>query len=117
MSYFTLAWLREGMVVLRTVSDPHGKVLVKAGTPLTAQDLAILQAAGVKGVDVQVPAEARNSAAPSHINQSESPEQTELRLEQRFRHLDKEHPLVKELQRLYRLREILHAVEHTRHDS
>lgn len=118
MSYFTLAWLREGMVVLQTVCDVDGKVLFKTGTTLSARDLSRLQTAGIKGIDVQVPTEAHNGLAPSQLGQGgDSAEQTELRLEQRFRHLDKEHPLVKELQRLYRLREILHAVEHTRHDS
>lgn len=108
MSYFTLGWLREGMIVLRTVSDLKGRVLVKAGAALTAQDLARLEQEGVKGLEVQVPAQAA-TALPEHLgNGPETPEQFEQRLQQRFRHLDLEHPLVKELLRLYRMRETLH---------
>lgn len=117
MSYFTLGWLREGMVVLRTVSDRNGKVLVKSGATLTAQDLTRLAAEQIKGVDVQVPAESQNSVQDTQPSDPESTEQAALRLEQRFRHLDNDHPLVKELRRLYRMRETLHAAEHTHDDS
>jgi len=117
MSYFTLGWLREGMVVLRAVSDRNGKVLVKPGAVLTAQDLARLGAENIKGVEVQMPAESTNKAPENRSSNLESIEQAELRLEQRFRHLDNDHPLVKELRRLYRMREMPHAPEHRNHDS
>lgn len=111
MSYFTLGWLREGMIVLRTVSDRKGRVLVKAGAALTAQDLSRLEHEGVKGLEVQVPAQAA-TALPEHLGSGpETPEQFEQRLQQRFHHLDLEHPLVKELLRLYRMRETLHQAE------
>lgn len=117
MSYFTLGWLREGMIVLRTVSDHKGQVLVKAGAALTAQDLTRLEQEGVKGLEVQVPAQA-TTALPEHLGSGpETPEQFEQRLQQRFRHLDQEHPLVKELLRLYRMRETLHQVESNGYDS
>ncbi len=117
MSYFTLGWLREGMIVLRTVSDRKGKVLIKAGSALTAQDLSWLEQEGVKGLEVQAPAQAA-TALPERLGSGpETPEQFEERLQQRFRHLDHDHPLVKELLRLYRMRETLHHVESNGYDS
>ncbi len=117
MSYFTLGWLREGMIVLRTVSDSKGQVLIKAGAVLTAQDLSRLEQEGVKGLEVQAPAQA-TTALPERLGSGpETPEQFEERLQQRFRHLDQEHPLVKELVRLYRMRETLHQMESNGHGS
>lgn len=117
MSYFSLGWLREGMIVLRTVSDHKGIVLIKAGAALTAQDLARLEREGVKGLEVQVPAQATTSLPERLGSGPETPEQFEQRLQQRFRHLDQEHPLVKELMRLYRMRETLHQSESPVYDS
>lgn len=117
MSYFTLTWLREGMVVQRTVSDRSGKVLVKAGAILTAQDLVRLEAEDIKGVEVLIADAPSTSLPEQHSAGPQTPEEIEQRLEQRFRHLDKEHPLVKELLRLSRMRETLHQAEPSQHDS
>ena len=117
MSYFTLTWLREGMIVQRTVSDRSGKVLVKAGAILTAQDLVRLEAEDIKGVEVQVADTPPISLPEQHSAGPQTPEQIEQRLEQRFRHLDPEHPLVKELLRLCRMRETLHLAEPSGYDS
>lgn len=116
MSYFTLGWLREGMIVLRTVSNSKGQILVKAGAVLSMQDLSRLEQEGVKGLEVQAPAQAA-TALPRHLGSGpETPERFELRLQQRFRHLDPAQPLVKELLRLCRMRETLPQTEPNGHD-
>jgi hypothetical protein len=115
VTYFTLPWLRVGMVSQETVTSPAGKVLVQAGAMLTAEQLHALRASGVKGMEITPPAGAVPSRSLPDARELAPP--LEERLRERFRHQDFDHPLIRALVRQCVLREMLENAEADDYDS
>ena len=98
MIQLKLTEVRSGMILGDDVVQPSGSVLLKAGSTLTRSHLTLLQAHGVTSVYIR-------SAPQPADHQPLSEEQAEAEARSRFRHVDRDHPLVRELLRLFRRRQ------------
>ncbi|NDY41294.1 DUF3391 domain-containing protein [Dissulfurirhabdus thermomarina] len=106
MACISVDELKPGMVLARSAVDRNNRVLLAAGTTLTEDHIKIFRAWGVTEVSVEgrVPGppetEAAAAADPERIREVRE------RLEERFRHVDLEDPVAREVFRLLAVREL-----------
>ncbi len=98
MAQLSLEAVCTGMVLDADVTNSGGHTLLKAGTELSARHLNLLHAHGIAAVYVGTLAGTDTLAKPP------DPEQDDCSLEERFRHNDPRHPLIRELMRLHEKR-------------
>ena len=109
MGNIGLADVQSGMVLRADVVATGDRLLLKAGTQLTADHLRICRMWGVVEVDVEgisradLSARAAARLAPSDLAA------VEARVRAVFRHTDRGHPVIDELVRLTTLRLIRRA--------
>ena len=100
MRQIKLSELQPGMVTDQDIFTPGGRLLLPAGTTLTARHIRMLEARDITHTTVASPDPPRvaaGAAAPLSAQQ-------EQQLFKRLQHNDAGHPFIAELARLYRLR-------------
>lgn len=101
MGLISLNNLKPGMVLHADVLEPHGKVLLTAGSTITEKYIGIFKAWGISEADIE-------NLDEDEIVQAEEAELDPrlLRLAQetgaaRFRYNDRKHPAIKKLMELF----------------
>lgn len=89
--------LEPGMMTAMDVVTPTGRVLLPAGSKLTARHIRMLNARGVDHIAIACANAERPSAPSSPVADAE---EVNRRIRQRFQHNDSSHPFISELVRL-----------------
>jgi len=90
--------LQPGMPVVEDVYDQQGRLLMSAGTELTERHLRACLLWGITGIRVQ--AEGLPFDSGDRGPTLEQIAAAEVQTAHRFRHTDREHPVIRELYRL-----------------
>lgn len=104
MKNIKAADLEPGMMIAMDVVTPTGRVLLPAGSKLTARHIRMLNARGVDRVAVACADGERPTEQPSSVADVD---EVRRRIRQRFQHNDTSHPFIGELVRLCEQRLLL----------
>ena len=105
--------LAPGMVLGEDVTDPQGRLLLPSGTSLTERHLRAFQMWGVMGVKLRGVGEADQSEPVTPEQLSRAVEA----IQPRFRHNDRDNPLMAEVFRLCAEREAQLLAAEARRDA
>jgi len=103
--------LQEGMVTATEVKDRNGRMLLKAGQTITAQNLKTLKTWGITDVNIE------DSEMPKKVLQAEEEKEVKAsptiikEQEALFKHADRRHPAVAELYNICLARKIQARLE------
>lgn len=108
MGVINLEDIESGMILGRDIINRTGLVLLKAGEEITERHLRILRTWGITEADIKgIEKEEIMEKAEAEIDPQVLEEATTKALEI-FRHTDREHPFIKELFQLVKLRLVGH---------
>ena len=103
--------LEPGMIIASDVRDRSGRMLLGAGSELTAKHVFIFRTWGVTDADIQgVEAMERHDDLPPEVDPAELKTAMES-LEPLFCHANLEHPAMAELLRIAAFRKVRHAAK------
>lgn len=97
MALIRISKVKPGQVVAVDVKDRSGRILLKADSVLTEENIKIIKSWGV--VEIDVNGDLAEAALDDEMMtvQPEELQQIELGLSQRFRFLNRSHPFIGEL--------------------
>jgi putative nucleotidyltransferase with HDIG domain len=104
MGIIKVSHLKPDGLLSKDVKDRNGRLLVPAGTRLTENHIRVIKIWGIVQVEIEAPAEEDPTLSSSEMIDPERLNAAEAVLSRRFRLCDREHPAVKELYRISRLR-------------
>ncbi len=100
MGTINLDDLKADMVLAAEVKARNGRILLTAGTALTAKHLGIFKTWGVTEADIQGVSKEDVTASVADNIPPELYRKAEEAVRERFRHVDGAHPFMGELQRI-----------------
>ncbi len=104
MGVITLEDIESGMILGHDIIHGNGLVLLKAGEEITEKHLRILKMWGITEADIKgIDKEEMLGKATADIDPRVL-EEAAVKVNEIFRHADREHPFIKELIRLVTLR-------------
>lgn len=94
--------IKDGMIPAKDITDQSGRLIMASGNEITRKHIKIFQAWGITEITIK-----ENDAESVNISEAvEIPEQVQNEINELFQHMDQNHPVVKELMELCRLRKI-----------
>lgn len=98
--------LKIGMILASHARDPNGRLLLPAGEKITDKHICTLKAWGIAEVDIEGNEDEVSEGQPSGENAKPVPTQVMEEVDELFRYTNKEHPAIKELIELCKLRKM-----------
>ena len=98
--------LKMGMILASHARDPNGRLLLPAGEEITDKHIRTLKAWGIAEVDIESNKDEVSEGRPSAKNREPVPTQVMEEVDELFRYTNKQHPAIKELIELCKLRKM-----------
>ena len=98
--------LKMGMVLASHARDPNGRLLIPAGEEITDKHILTLKAWGIAEVDIEGNEDEVSQGLSSVKKAEPVPTQVIEEVDELFRYTNKQHPAIKELIELCKLRKM-----------
>ena len=98
--------LKMGMILGSHARDPNGRLLLPAGEEITDKHILTLKAWGIAEVDIEGNEDEVAKGQPSVKKAKPVPTQVIEEVDELFRYTNKQHPAIKELIELCKLRKM-----------
>lgn len=98
--------LKMGMILASHARDPNGRLLLPAGEEITDKHIRTLKAWGIAEVDIEGDKDEVSEGQPSVKNAEQVSTQVMEEVDELFRYTNKQHPAIKELIELCKLRKM-----------